>query len=246
MGSHRAQVRPRYGRMAALAAAIGVTVVAMIGGIGLLPSSAGPHRGPAVQQALDPAALVERTAKATSTSTESSALSGPSGPSAPSASSTDEAGEAGSPAVSRASGQVDQRSGDQTALPPDSGTGRRIVFSESAQRVWLVDADDTVRRTYLVSGSLTDNLQPGNYDVYSKSRWAVGVDDSGVMQYYVRFAHGERSTIGFHTIPTHLGEPLQSVKDLGTPQSHGCIRQRTSDAIALWNFAPVGTHVVVV
>jgi len=66
------------------------------------------------------------------------------------------------------------------------------------------------------------------------------------MQYYVRFAHGPHSTIGFHTIPTHFGKALQSVKDLGTPQSHGCIRQRTSDAIALWNFAPVGTDVVVV
>ena len=234
MGSHRAPVRPRYGRMAALAAAIGVTVVSMVGGIGLLPSSAGTHRTPAAQQALDPAALVERTAEATSRPSASA----PEQPVvSPSGSTT---------SGSRASGQVDARSGDETALPPGSGSGRRIVFSESAQRVWLVDADDTVRRTYLVSGSLTDNLAPGDYEVYSKSRWAVGVDDSGVMQYYVRFAHGERSTIGFHTIPTHLGKPLQSVKDLGTPQSHGCIRQRTADAIALWSFAPVGTHVVVV
>jgi lipoprotein-anchoring transpeptidase ErfK/SrfK len=234
MGSHRAQVRPRYGRLAALVAAVAVTVVSLVGGVGLLPSTAGTQHRPPVQQALDPAALTDR-----GTTQE------PSSPTSPTSPTSQDTPVQSKPA-GRASGQVDARRGDETALPADSGTGRRIVFSESAQRVWLVDADGTVRRTYLVSGSLTDNLDPGSYQVYSKSRWAVGVDDSGVMQYYVRFAHGDRSTIGFHTIPTHLGEPLQSVKDLGTPQSHGCIRQRTADAIALWSFAPVGTHVVVV
>lgn len=132
-----------------------------------------------------------------------------------------------------------------TALPPDSGTGRRIVFDESAQRVWLVNASGRVRRTYLVSGSVTDNLQPGTYDVYSRSRWAVGIDDSGVMEYFVRFTRGNHAAIGFHSIPTKNGEPLQTRGQLGTPRSHGCIRQSLPDAIALWEFAPVGTAVVV-
>jgi lipoprotein-anchoring transpeptidase ErfK/SrfK len=135
-----------------------------------------------------------------------------------------------------------------TSLPERSGTGRRVVFSQSLQRVWLVGAkDDTVQRTYPVSGSVTHNLQPGTYSVYSRSRWAVGVDDSGVMQYFVRFTQGPTgAAIGFHTIPTKHGVPLQSRAQLGTPQSHGCIRQATADAIALWDFAPEGTEVVVV
>jgi hypothetical protein len=133
------------------------------------------------------------------------------------------------------------------AVPADSGTGRRVVFSQALQRVWLLAADDTVKRTYLVSGSVTANLQPGTYSVYSRSRWAVGVDDSGVMQYFVRFTEGPTgAAIGFHTIPTQNGVPLQTAAQLGTPQSHGCIRQRTPDAIALWNYAPDGTKVVVV
>ena len=135
---------------------------------------------------------------------------------------------------------------DPTALPPGSGTGKRVVFSEGAQRVWLVDDEEQVRRTYLVSGSLLDNLDPGTYDVYSKSRWAVGINDSGVMEYFVRFTKGPSgAAIGFHTIPTKQGVPLQSEEQLGTPQSHGCIRQEESDAIALWDFAPEGTTVVV-
>ncbi len=136
---------------------------------------------------------------------------------------------------------------DPKALPANSGTDRRVVFSQAAQRTWLVNDAGRVLSTYLVSGSVTDNLEPGRYRVYSRSRWAVGVGDSGVMEYMVRFTHGPRgAAIGFHTIPTRLGVPLQSKAQLGTPQSHGCIRQRTSDAIRLWNFAPVGTRVVVI
>lgn len=135
---------------------------------------------------------------------------------------------------------------DPEALPAQSGTGRRVVFSETGQRVWLVRKNGTVRRTYLVSGSTEDNLDPGRYSVFSRSRWAVGVDDSGVMEFFVRFAHGEEAAIGFHTIPTKLGTALQSRSQLGTPQSHGCIRQAKADAISLWNFAPEGTTVVVI
>ena len=100
-------------------------------------------------------------------------------------------------------------------------------------------------RTYLVSGSVYDNLDPGTYSVYSRSQQAWGIDDSGTMQYFVRFAHGDNAAIGFHDIPVDEGRKVQSVADLGTPQSHGCIRQKRADAIALWDFAPLGTTVVV-
>jgi hypothetical protein len=132
------------------------------------------------------------------------------------------------------------------SLPSGSGTGRRVVFAMSAQRVWLVGASERVQRTYLVSGSLTDNLRPGTYEVYSTSRHAVGVDDSGTMEFMVRFARGAQAAIGFHDIPVSDGTPVQARGQLGTPQSHGCIRQWRPDAKALWRFATVGTKVVVV
>jgi hypothetical protein len=134
-------------------------------------------------------------------------------------------------------------------VPVSSGSGRRIVFDISDQRVWLVAASsgaDEVRRTYPVSGSLTDNLRPGTYSVYSKSLHAWGIEDSGTMRYMVRFAHGANAAIGFHDIPVWHGRYVQTRAQLGTPRSHGCIRQWRPDARALWRFAPVGTKVVVV
>ncbi|MCW2760530.1 MAG: ErfK/YbiS/YcfS/YnhG family protein [Marmoricola sp.] len=146
-------------------------------------------------------------------------------------------------------GQSSAASTPTSTLPDDTGWGKRVVFDISDQRVWLVDpdasGDDDVQRTYLVSGSLTDNLDPGTFEVYSRSRWAVGIDDSGVMEYFVRFTRGDNAAIGFHSIPTKNGRVLQTLDQLGTPQSHGCIRQALPDARRLWDFAPVGTKVVV-
>jgi len=131
-------------------------------------------------------------------------------------------------------------------LPAGSGSGRRIVFDQSDQRVWLVDDGSKVARTYLVSGSRFDNLQPGSYTVQSKSRHAGAFDGSGTMEYFVRFATGYSEPIGFHSVPKDNSGQLEQTKaQLGTPLSAGCVRQWLPDAIALWDFAPVGTKVIV-
>lgn len=136
---------------------------------------------------------------------------------------------------------------DSTALPARSGGGRRIVYSLSRQRVWLVGASGHVQRSYLVSGKLRDPA-PRAYRVYSTARWTRSAVSPETMRLMVRFTHGRHrgAPIGFHTIPRdRRGHPAQQVSQLGQPMSHGCIRQRWSDALALWRFAHVGTRVVV-
>lgn len=224
-GRHRAAPRPRYGRISVLATALVVTAIAIAGGLGWLPTrSAPPVAVSTVNKAVDPGSGGDE-------------------------SSSKEAG-AERPRASSSAAQLEDSGAriaaatESTALPPGSGTGRRIVYSEARQRVWLVDGE--VQRTYLVSGSIYDNLEPGTYAVYSRSRHAIGIDDSGTMEYFVRFTQGTQgAAIGFHTIPVDAGRPLQTVAQLGTPLSHGCIRQERSNAIALWEFAPIGTTVVV-
>lgn len=133
------------------------------------------------------------------------------------------------------------------APPRESGTGKRVVFSQSEQRVWLVDAAGKVDSTYKVSGSSEDNLGAGTYAVQSHTRYATSYDYAGRMQYFVRFTAGKNAPIGFHDIPvSNAGSLLQTTAQLGTPLSSGCIRQARPDAIRLWDFAPVGTKVVVV
>lgn len=233
MSRHRLEpqrrVRARYGRMAAAGVSLAVTMVALLGGIGVLPLHGGSGDG--------------TTPTASSTKTSGGADTGDAAGAAGKA--VTPPGSSSSRSDRTVSGALADAAEVTSTLPAGSGSGRRVVFSKSAQRVWLVDAKGSVTSTYLVSGSVTDNLRPGSYRVYSRARWAVGVDDSGVMQYFVRFAHGVHAAIGFHSIPTKNGTPLQTVAQLGTPQSHGCIRQRLADAERMWGFADVGTPVVV-
>lgn len=135
---------------------------------------------------------------------------------------------------------------DTTALPASSGSGKRVVYAITAQRVWLVEADGTISRTYRVSGRL-DRPGPGSYAVYSRSLNAVSYNYTERMKYMVRFTHGANAAIGFHNIPIdQAGNDVQTLAQLGQPLSAGCIRQSEDDAIALWNWAPDGTTVVVV
>ncbi len=224
MGHPSGAVRPRYSRITAAGTALVVTSVAVLGAAGILPTAQSAEASSIPRDPSSPA--VASLAAATSTRPGPYLIRQPDPFWIPAASS--------------------EASIEDVAVPADSGEGRRVVFDMTQQRVWLVTAKERVVRSYLVSGSLTNNLDPGSYEVYSKSRDAIGIDDSGTMKFMVRFAHGRRAAIGFHDIPVHEGERVQTREQLGTPQSHGCIRQLRKDARALWEFAPVGTTVVVV
>lgn len=217
---------PRWVRMAVASVAALVTSVSLLGGLGVIPAAQDSARAEAQ---IAPVAQQQ--------------------PSKP----NDVPGVAGGrPATGSAAwGAIAaavhrSREKQDTNLPPRSGRGRRVVFSESRQRVWLVTGQGRVRSTYLVSGSVYDNLDPGTFEVWSRSENAVGIDDSGTMKFFVRFARGNTgAAIGFHDIPINDGRRVQGFDQLGTAQSHGCIRQRRTDAQRLWAFAPIGTQVVV-
>jgi hypothetical protein len=232
MGRHRLErTRPRYGRIAAAGSSLAVTAIAVLGAAGAVPmTSTGAneaHRPSSVAPETDDSDL-----STTRTGEQPQLL--------PADAEQTDTEETDRRVATRPEIQSD------TALPARSGSGRRVVFSEVAQRVWLVEEGNEVARTYLVSGSRYDNLDPGTYSVFSRSEQAWGIDDSGSMRWFVRFAEGPNAAIGFHSIPLLDGAPVQTIAELGIPLSHGCIRQRTADARALWEFAPVGTTVVVV
>ena len=146
----------------------------------------------------------------------------------------------------RAGGYYLLRSPSGQPAPPASGTGRRVVYSNPLQRVWLVGDDNLVERTYLVSGR-KGVPAPGTYHVYSRSTVTSAGHDGITMRKMVRFAHGDKLPIGFHDIPRRAdGSPLQTDDDLGGYRSSGCVRQGSVDAAYLWDWAPLGTTVVVI
>jgi hypothetical protein len=129
------------------------------------------------------------------------------------------------------------------AVPDGTGSGRRIVYSNSSQRVWLVEADGSIFDSYLVSGR-RGVPAPGTYAVYSES--AVAYSGNLRLFHMVRFAHGRSLAIGFHSIPVRPdGSPIQGLDELGQYRSHGCVRQDPAQAEELYKWADIGTTVVV-
>jgi L,D-transpeptidase catalytic domain len=137
--------------------------------------------------------------------------------------------------------------GDSLEVPANSGVGRRIVYSKGIQRMWLIEDDGTIYDTHRVSGR-ADQPNYGTYTVWSRSPTTCSNRHPDIcMRWMVRFAKSRRGdNIGFHEIPRRNGVPLQSDDQLGLALSGGCVRQATLDAIIAWDWAQLGTVVVVV
>lgn len=138
----------------------------------------------------------------------------------------------------------------ELVLPENSGTGRRVVYSNSRMRVWAVDGAGNVVKTHRVSGKRFIP-SPGTYSVFSRSLYTYSRAHPNIKwMYMVRFAHSPSGdNIGFHEIPTKCEGgacwKLQTEAQLGQALSGGCVRQSTPDAIWMWNWAGIGTTVVV-
>ena len=138
------------------------------------------------------------------------------------------------------------RGADGPSVPAGSGSGRRIVYANGAQRIWLVEADGTVAHTFLVSGR-AGVPAPGTYAVFSKSAMSSAHGGDLRLPYMTRFTRARSGlAIGFHGIPLRgNGTPIQSDAELGQYRSAGCVRMNQAQVRALWDWAPIGTPVVV-
>jgi len=131
-------------------------------------------------------------------------------------------------------------------LPKNTGDGRRVVYSNSLQWVWVVDKNEQVVRSMPVSGR-RGVPEPGTYRVTSQSPWSFSLDFEGVdFRWMTRFATGpEGGNIGFHEIPRKDGKAMQTYAQLGAFAGSGCVRMATEDVKFIYRWARPGTQVVV-
>lgn len=137
---------------------------------------------------------------------------------------------------------------DAPPLPPNSGSGRRLVYERSGQRVWAIDENEQIIRSWLVSGSKYDNETPGTHRVYSRSDVSTAWNGKAYLYKMVRWLQTDIGAIGFHALPVRVsdGSVYQTEEELGLRLSGGCQRQANLDADFTWEFAQIGTPVVVI
>ncbi|WP_037669856.1 L,D-transpeptidase [Streptomyces griseus] len=144
---------------------------------------------------------------------------------------------ASKPAATGSAAPKDKDAGP-AAVPADSGTGRRIVYSLAQHRVWLVDASDTPRRTFTVWAG-TVSPDPGSYSVYTRRDATTGSDGVKI-EHIIYFTAKSGINIAFSNAVDGSSPPPAS----GTRT--GGIRMPKADGAALWAFGTEGTKVRVV
>lgn len=127
---------------------------------------------------------------------------------------------------------------------------RVIIYSLGIQRVSVFGDDAKLIKTYLVSGH-KGMPRLGRHRVYSKSPTTFSSNNPALQwKYMVRFARSSRGNpIGFHQIPVRCinGKctPVQGSGQVGSALSAGCVRQRPKEAQWLYQWAGLGTLVIV-
>ncbi|WP_405586378.1 hypothetical protein [Streptomyces sp. NBC_01190] len=123
------------------------------------------------------------------------------------------------------------------ALPAHSGLGERVVYSLGRRRVWLVDPNELVLRTYRVMGGA---VRPaiGGHRVFARRAEGVGGDGERV-EHAVFFARSADRNVGFSAA---LDAPLRPPDPT---KRTAAVREGRADALALWEHAMIGTAVEV-
>ncbi|MGW0840267.1 L,D-transpeptidase [Streptomyces sp. NPDC002787] len=143
-----------------------------------------------------------------------------------------------SPKAKQSKSPADQEKEKEQILPDDSGAGERVVYSLDDDRVWLVGSNEKITRTFEVTPSTVDPT-PATYTVTSRSAAVTGSDGTPI-EHVVRFASVDGVVIGFSAaVDGSTPEPDPTTKT-------GGIRESRKDGKAMWEFAGIGTKVVVV
>lgn len=129
--------------------------------------------------------------------------------------------------------------------PPAPVAAKRIVVDKSEQRAYVYE-NGALLWTFVVStgmpGSETWN---GAFHVRSKIPEAYAYNWALRMPYWLGFYHTGYLENGFHALPIMSSGAILWEGYLGTPVSYGCVILSYPDAATLYNWAEIGTEVVV-
>lgn len=145
----------------------------------------------------------------------------------------------GAPVVTSASQPNDQVVG--------AGKGKRIIVDLSEQKLKLIENGRVISVRTISTGKWLTPTPTGEYKTRNKIVTAYSKPYGLYMEYWMAFTAD--GSYGLHSLPYwklgNGGRLYEGANHLGTPVSHGCIRQSLADAKSLYDWAPVGTPVTI-
>lgn len=137
---------------------------------------------------------------------------------------------------------IDRSAGDTTV------GGKSIEVILSKQELHMIENGKIISIRKVSTGKWSTPTPTGHFMTHGKTLVAYSKAYGLYMEYWMPIT--ANGAYGLHALPfwrLHNGGKLyEGVGHLGTPVSHGCIRESVADAKSLYTWAPVGTPVTIV
>jgi len=129
-----------------------------------------------------------------------------------------------------------------------AASGKKIVIDISEQKLTLFENGRPISVRAVSTGKPSMPTPLGTFYTRNKIQTAYSRAYGLYMEYWMAFSPDGR--YGIHSLPywrlKNGGRLYEGANHLGTPVSHGCIRQSLANAKSLYDWAPVGTPVAIV
>lgn len=131
------------------------------------------------------------------------------------------------------------------APPPAPVAAKRIVVDKSEQRAYVYENGNLLWTFVVSTGMPGSETWNGTFNIRSKIPEAYAYNWALRMPYWLGFYHTGYLENGFHALPIMSSGAILWEGYLGTPVSYGCVILSYPDATTLYNWAEIGTEVVV-
>jgi lipoprotein-anchoring transpeptidase ErfK/SrfK len=135
-----------------------------------------------------------------------------------------------------------------TAPQSAAAAGKSIVVNLKKQRLYMYQYGHLVGVHVVSTGKWGMPTPTGTFKTKNKIANAYSKAYGLYMEWWMAITPDGK--IGLHSLPywklKNGGKLYEGASHLGTPVSHGCIRQSYAEAKALYDWAPIGTPVTVV
>lgn len=125
---------------------------------------------------------------------------------------------------------------------PGLYAGKYIEVDLSSQTLYQFDGETMAGKHRVSTGKWSTPTPIGTYTINSKNPRAYSSTYDLYMPYWMAFIG---STYGLHELPEWADGTKEGASHIGTPVSHGCIRLGVGDAAEVYDWADVGTTVVI-
>ncbi len=130
--------------------------------------------------------------------------------------------------------------------PQEAQPSKMIVIDISEQMFYCYEDGQLVKKFVTSTGKPSTPTKIGRFKVLDKYPMAYGgvKGERWAMPYWLGIYYAGSVENGIHALP-YINGVKESARSLGRRVSHGCIRLADQDAIWVYNWAEIGTPVIV-